>query len=888
MGQRPSWDIIAGQFLDFFRARGHTVVPSSSLVPTNDPTLLFTNAGMVQFKDVFLGTENRSYRRAASLQKIMRVQGKHNDLADVGGDTLHHTFFLMLGNFSFGDYFKVEAIQYAWELMTRVYRVDPTRLVMTTLDTDNESVAAWKDVGVPAERIFRMGEATNFWMMGEIGPCGPNSEIHYDWGPEHCTCHQPDCSVALDNGCRRWLEVWNLVFMQYDQRPDGTRVPLATPGVDTGMGLERMTSVLQGVNDDYGTDLFVPLMDRVQEILRHTDAQRREHVVAYRVLADHGRAMTFLLGDGVVPGNEGRSYVLRMIMRRAMRFGRAAGASRPVLTDLASTVIELMGGAYPELTQQGAFILKAVAGEEVRFTQTLANGLVRLEALMAEVQARGDRTIPGEDVFRLYDTYGFPLEMTQDIAKEHGLDIDAIGFEQAMAAQRTRARGAHTFVATATDQRYTTLASQGLTTEFLGYVKLKTRARVRALMIDGEVVDHAETGSDVEVVLDQTPFYAESGGQVGDTGTLRARSGSVAVRDTRRPLPGIIVHIGKVTEGIIRTEQVVRAEVDRLRRWDIMRNHTATHLLHRALRETLGEHARQAGSLVAPDRLRFDFFHLAPLTDDERSAIEARVNERIFDDLPVRARWMSYDAAIAQGAVALFGEKYGDRVRMIQIDDYSRELCGGTHVARTSQIGIFKLTEEGSVGAGARRLEAVTGRGAYGRMREEDATLRYLAMLTRATPPEIPDRVRKLVARVKALEAAAQGDRRVVADEDLDAIRARAQTIEGISMMTGRIDGLTQEVLRTVGDRLKAHRERTVVVVGTVLEGRAHLVAMVTRDLVGRVHAGELVKAVAALIDGNGGGRAEVAQGAGKNAEHLDTALAQVPNLLQRQLAAVR
>ncbi len=885
---QPKWDTVAGRFLEFFRAHGHTIVPSSSLVPANDPTLLFTNAGMVQFKDVFLGLEVRAERRAASLQKVMRVQGKHNDLAIVGPSPRHHTFFLMLGNFSFGDYFKPEAIAYAWELMTRVYGIEPDRFTVTTFETDDESVAAWRSVGVPESRILRMGEKTNFWMMGDVGPCGPNSELHYDWGPEYCTCHRPDCSVALDNDCLRWLEVWNLVFMQYEQRADGARVPLPKPGVDTGMGLERITSVLQGVNDDYGTDLFVPIMDRLQSILGHSDAQRRVHNVAYRVLADHGRAMTFLIGDGVVPGNEGRSYVLRMIMRRAVRFAKAAGANRPILPELADAVIAQMGGAYPELERQRPFILKAVEGEEDRFTQTLVSGLARLEELIANVQRRGERTIPGEDVFRLYDTFGFPLEMTQDVVRERGVTIDTEGFEQAMAAQRARARGTQVFGAVESDRRYATLIAEGLSSEFLGYSKVRARGKILALLANGVNLDQATSGQEVEVVLDRTPFYAEGGGQVGDIGVLRSRSGVIAIRDTRRPATGIIVHVGQVTEGVIRKGQTVQAEVDRPRRWDIMRNHTATHLLHRALRETLGDHVRQAGSLVAPDRLRFDFVHLTPLTDDERVTIESRVNERIFDDLPVRARWMSYEEAVAQGAMALFGEKYGDRVRVISVDGYSRELCGGTHVVRTSQIGLFKVTDEGSVAAGVRRLEAVTGRGAYTFMRGQETTLRSLAAILRVVPTEVPDRVRKLAERVKALEREVDVAQASVGREDLDAIRARAQDVEGIRVITGRVDGLTHEALRRIGDRLKDQTDRTVVVVGSVREERVNLVAMVTRDLVGRVHAGELVKAVATIVGGTGGGRPEVAQAGGRDPEKLDAALAEVPHLLQRHLARVQ
>src|SRR2546428_79563 len=631
-----NWRSVADAFLEFFRTRDHVVVPSSPLVPAGDPTLLFTNAGMVQFKDVFLGRERRAYTRAATLQKCMRVQGKHNDLDNVGPSPWHHTFFQMLGNFSFGEYFKPEAVAYAWELMTKGYGVDPPQLTITVHTTDQDAAAAWRAVGVPDSRILRLGDTTNFWMMADVGPCGPTSELHYDWGPQHCTCGRSDCSVALDNGCLRWLEIWNLVFMQFDQRADGTRLPLPKPGVDTGMGLERIASVLQDTHDDYRTDLFLPLMDRLQRILGHPDRQRAEHTVAYRVMADHGRAMTFLMADGIVPGNEGRSYVLRMIMRRAMRVGRSAG----------------------------------------------------------------------------------------------GLE-----------AERERARAARSWGGgRGEDRRYAQVVRKGISTEFVGYTKHAARARIVAVLVDGDPVGEADTGAQVEVILDRTPFYAEGGGQVGDAGRVRASTGAVEVVDTQRPAGELIVHRGRVASGTIRAGQSVRAEVDVPRRWDIMRNHTATHLLHRALREVLGEHARQAGSLVAPDRLRFDFVHLAALTSEQRGAIERRVNEQILADLPVRAQWMSYEEATRLGAMALFGEKYGDRVRVISVGAYSRELCGGTHLSRTSQAGLFKITAESGVAAGVRRIEAVTGRGAYALLTRQESILNALSQELNAESEALPGR----------------------------------------------------------------------------------------------------------------------------------------------------
>ncbi|HEU4798853.1 MAG TPA: alanine--tRNA ligase, partial [bacterium] len=748
---KPTWTSVAETFLEFFRARGHTVVPSSSLIPANDPTLLFTNAGMVQFKDTFLGLERRPYERAASLQKCMRVQGKHNDLETVGPSPWHHTFFQMLGNFSFGDYFKREAVAYAWELMTQSYGIDPERLVITVLEPDDEAHRAWKALGLPEARILRMGEETNFWMMADVGPCGPTSELHYDWGPEHCSCRQPNCSVALDNGCLRWLEAWNLVFMQFDQRPDGTRVPLPKPGVDTGMGLERIVSILQGVNDNYATDMFVPIMDRLQRIRGDGADARRQHALAYRVMADHGRAMTFLLADGVTPGNEGRGYVLRMIMRRAMRFAKSTGTTRPFLRELAGAVIEEMKSVYPELEMQRSFVEAAARSEEERFAQTLTAGLERLEELIASALREGRRVLPGEEVFRLYDTYGFPVEMTRDVARERGLEVDEAGFKRAMETQRERARAAQTFTSAGDTQRYAQLAAEGLTSEFVGYTKHNVRGRITALFVRGTRGDKGGAGDEVEVVLDRTPFYPEGGGQVGDTGALTTASGSVTITDTKRAPGGIILHLGKVERGNIRVGQPVRAIIDRARRLDIMRNHTATHLLHQALREVLGEHARQAGSLVAPDRLRFDVIHLTALTAEQREAVERIVNEKILADLTVRGQWLSYEEAVKKGAMALFGEKYGDRVRMISIDRYSRELCGGTHLSRTAQIGLFKITSEGASSSGVRRLEAVTGRGVLALIARQESVLRAVAEQLRVTPDEVPARVRRLSDQLREL-----------------------------------------------------------------------------------------------------------------------------------------
>jgi len=863
--RRTGWKEAAQTFLDYFQERGHAVVPSSPLVPANDPTLLFTNAGMVQFKDAFLGLEARPYLRAATLQKCMRVQGKHNDLETVGPSPWHHTFFLMLGNFSFGDYFKREAIGFAHDLMTRSYGIAPDRLVATVYETDDEAHAAWQALGIPAPRLLRMGEKTNFWMMAEVGPCGPTSELHYDWGAEHCSCGRPDCSVALDNGCLRWLEVWNLVFMQFDQQSDGRRIPLPRPGVDTGMGLERLMTVLQGVPDVYRTDLFASLLDRLQEVLGHDRMRRELHEVAYRVMADHGRAMTFLLADGVVPGNEGRGYVLRMIMRRAMRFARAAGAQHSFLGEVAGAVVEAMGEVYPELYAQRAFIQTAARGEEDRFAVTLSAGIGRLDELIAQTRASGGAILPGEEVFRLYDTYGFPVEMTRDVARERGLAIDEAGFDVAMAAQRERARAAQAFAAPVEDRRVAALADEGITTEFVGYAKDAVRAKVLALFTGGERVETATAQQEVELVLDQTPFYPAGGGQVGDTGTITVGRSVVEIRDTKRTAGGLILHLGIVRRGSVGVGESARAAIDAARRQDVMRNHTATHLLHKALRETLGEHARQAGSLVAEDRLRFDFVHLTPLTPSQREAVEARVNDQVLTDLPVRASWLDFQSAVAQGAMALFGEKYGDRVRMISINGYSRELCGGTHLKRTGQIGLFKITQEGGVAAGVRRIEAVTGRGALAYVAREEAALRSAAEELRTIPEEVPDRVRRLAGQIRELErrvrSGAAGPQSSA--EIVDRALAAPVTADGLRVVLLESKADAPEALRAQVDVLRdafdARGEAAVIVLVSPTSGR--LVAARTRRSVPSVDAGRLLRTLAHEFGGSGGGRPEMAQG---------------------------
>ncbi len=882
-------DEVREAFLRYFEARGHTRVPSSSLVPAGDPTLLFTNAGMVQFKDVFLGLEQRPYRRAVTVQKCMRVSGKHNDLENVGPSPHHHTFFEMLGNFSFGDYFKRDAARFAWEFVTGTLRLPPERLVFTVFEDDDEAAEAWAALGVSPERVFRMGEQTNFWMMGDIGPCGPTSELHYDWGPQACTCGRPDCSVALDIGCGRWLEIWNLVFMQYNQAPDGTRIRLPRPGVDTGMGLERIVRVIQDAPSTYDTDLFTPVLDRIQTLLGHSDAERATHTVAYRVLADHARAMTFLTADGVVPGNEGRGYVLRMIMRRAMRFARRAGASGPVLGALADAVIAVMGGAYPDLRTSTAFIHQVLGAEEERFGQTLGAGLARLDDLVAELRRTGSRVLPGTEVFRLYDTYGFPPDLTRDVAREHGLEMDEAGFAAEMARQKERSRAATDAAAALIKRAQYAQLREGpgaiSATTFVGYEQLEAEGRILALVCDGQRVPLAAAGAEVEVVCDRTPFYAEAGGQVGDTGEIRAAGGAVAVADTQRPIPDLWVHRGRVTSGTVREGDPVRLAVDAGRRRDIMRNHTATHLLHQALREVLGEHARQAGSLVAPDRLRFDFVHLEALLPEERARIEARVNDQALAAMPVRTEIMPYQEAVQTGAMALFGEKYGDRVRVVSVDDYSRELCGGTHVGSTAEIGLFLITGEGSVGAGVRRIEAVTGRAAVARAHGAQAGLRAAAETLRVTPEELPTRVKQLADRVRALEREVGGARVRVAAPDPEALVQAAQDVDGVAVVGVAVSGADQAVLRALGDRIKPRLPSGIIVAAAPQDGRLEIVVMATPGAVARgAEAAKVMRVLNRRLGTRGGGRAELAQGGGGDPARLEAVLADLPAVVREAM----
>ena len=861
---------IRASFLEFFRKNGHTVVASSPLVPGNDPTLLFTNAGMVQFKDCFLGKEKRDYSRAVSSQRCVRAGGKHNDLENVGYTARHHTFFEMLGNFSFGDYFKREAIHYAWNFITGTLGIPKDRLWVTVFREDDEAARIWvEEIGVDPTRCTRMGEKSNFWAMGDTGPCGPCTEIFYDHGAE--IPGGPPGSPDEDGD--RYVEIWNLVFMQYERAVDGTLTPLPKPSVDTGMGLERICAVMQGVHSNYDIDLFKSLIRAAAELTGTTDLDSS----SLRVIADHIRACAFLIVDGVVPSNEGRGYVLRRIIRRAIRHGYKLGQTRPFFHKLVPALAEEMGAAYPELVADSERVMQILAQEEDRFAETLATGMALLDAETAKLASN---VIPGEVAFKLYDTFGFPLDLTADVARERNLEVDRAGFDAAMEAQRRMAKAASKFGA---DQR-STLTLEGKT-GFLGYEKLADSGRVVALIADGAQVQRLEAGQPGRVVLDQTPFYAESGGQVGDSGRLLGSDSAFAVNDTQK-IGASFAHIGVVETGAIQVGDVLRAQVDGERRADIMRNHTATHLLHAALRQVLGRHVLQKGSLVAADRLRFDFSHHQAVSPAELQSIEQLVNEQIRHNAAADTHVMGFDEAVAAGAMALFGEKYESDVRVLKVGDFSMELCGGTHVSRAGDIGFFKIITESGVAAGVRRIEAVTGKGAYEWVLRTEQTLRDIAGLLRGSREEAEEKVRELLERTRKQDKEIQQLKAKLASGQGGDLSSQAVTVEGIKVLATQIDGADAKSLRDALDRFKDKLGSSVVVLATVEAGKVVLVAGVSADLITKVKAGDLVGAVASQVGGRGGGRPDFAQAGGTQPENLAAALASVVSLVRTRLAA--
>ena len=865
---------IRRKFLDFFAAEGHQEVASSPLVPHGDPTLLFTNAGMVQFKDVFLGLEQRPYRRAATAQRCVRAGGKHNDLDNVGYTARHHTFFEMLGNFSFGDYFKRDAIRFAWSFLTEVMRLPAERLWVTVHPEDDEAAEIWLDeVGVPESRFRRISGDDNFWSMGDVGPCGPCTEIFYDHGPD--VTGGPPGSPDADGD--RYIEIWNLVFMQYERLTDGSLKPLPRPSVDTGMGLERLAAVLQGVHDNYDTDIFRGLIDAAARVIGTDDVASR----SLRVIADHIRSSAFLIADGVLPGNEGRGYVLRRIIRRAARHGARLGAAGPFFHRLVAPLVAAMGDAYPELAAAQAAVETALRDEEERFAQTLSHGLAILER---DMQGLGGQLIPGETIFKLYDTYGFPVDLTADIARERGLALDLDGFEQAMAQQRERARAASQFHADEDLRLGDVLDAATLAAHrFTGYEHEEDRARVVALLRDGEPVERMEAGQPASVVLDHTPFYAESGGQVGDTGALQGPAGAFVVADTRKE-GAVHVHLGTLERGALSVGDEVTARVDTARRMRIRANHSATHLLHAALREVLGGHVAQKGSLVNAERLRFDFSHGKPVSADELARIETLVNAQIRGNAQAEVREMALADAQAAGAMALFGEKYGEHVRVLRLGDFSIELCGGTHVTRAGDIGLFKIVSESAVAAGVRRIEAVAGEGAIDWLRSADERLRRIAATLQAGEADMLDKLEQLLARQREQDKELDRLRGKLASQAGDGLLDQAVDVAGTKVLAAQLDITDAKALREQADRLRDKLGSAVLVLAGVAGDKVSLVAAVSADLTARVKAGELVGAVAQQVGGKGGGRPDMAMAGGNQPQALPAALAGVTDWVRQRL----
>lgn len=858
---------IREKFLRYFESKGHTIVASSPLVPANDPTLLFTNSGMVQFKDVFLGREQRPYKRATSSQRSVRAGGKHNDLENVGYTARHHTFFEMLGNFSFGDYFKRDAIHYAWELLTKVYQLPAERLWVTVYQDDDEAFAIWaNEVGVPADRIIRIGDnkgaryaSDNFWQMADTGPCGPCSEIFYDHGPE--VWGGPPGSPEQDGD--RYIEVWNLVFMQFERDESGTLTPLPKPCVDTGMGLERIAAVLQHVHSNYEIDLFQNL---IKGVARETGCKELTNP-SLRVIADHIRACSFLVVDGVIPGNEGRGYVLRRIVRRALRHGNKLGQTQPFFYKCVADLVKQMGDAYPELVRESARVAATLKQEEERFGETLEKGMGILNAALA-VLAKGSK-LDGQTAFTLYDTFGFPLDLTADVCRERGVEIDEAGFEVAMTRQREQARAAGKFKAVET------LEYSGEPTTFVGYETLSQSAKITALYRDGLAVQSVQTGDHAVVVLSKTPFYAESGGQVGDAGGLSASHATFVVEDTQKISADVFGHHGVVLSGELKVGEEIKASVDLVRRAHTVRNHSATHLLHKALREVLGTHVQQKGSLVDAEKTRFDFSHNQAVSDDEIRRIEEIVNAEILSNQATRAQVMAFDDAIAHGAMALFGEKYGEQVRVLDIGS-SCELCGGTHVSRTGDIGLFKITSESGVAAGIRRIEAVTGENALSLLQSLEERMAQAATLIKAPPTELPARLAQIMDNVRAMEKEIARLKSKLAASAGDDLVGQAIDVGGVKVLAVQIDGADVASMRETLDKLKGALKSAAIVLAAVDSGKVTLIAGVTADLIQTLKAGELVNHVALQVGGKGGGRPDMAQAGGTDPSNLPKALASV------------
>ncbi len=872
---------IRRSFFEYFGKNGHTVVASSSLIPQDDPTLLFTNAGMVQFKRVFTGDETRNYRRAVSIQKCLRAGGKHNDLENVGFTARHHTFFEMLGNFSFGDYFKKEAIRMGWEFLTLVLGLSPEKLWVSVYKKDDEAYDLWlKTIGIPQERLVRLGEKDNFWQMGDTGPCGPCSEIIIDQGPG-TGCGRPECAVGCD--CDRYLELWNLVFMQYERKTSGELIPLPRPSIDTGMGLERISAVVQGVKSNYDSDLFMPLIGAISK--ESGVSYDSVHSVSLRVIADHMRAAAFLISDGVMPSNEGRGYVLRRIMRRGARHARLIGINEPFLYRNVVHVTELMKGHYPELHMNRDIISTVTHREEEGFINTLEQGMKILDDVIREVKENGNKTIPGEILFKLYDTYGFPLDITAEIARENDLVLDEAGFQGAMETQRERARRAW-----AGQEKikpvYQSIMSV-VSTKFVGYERLESAGRVSAIIKDGVSVERAFSGDEIEVAFDSTPFYGESGGQVGDKGVGIGPEGGIDVTDTIKPLD-VIISKAKVTSGSIRIGEEWVLKVNKGLRRGAARSHTATHMLQAALKQILGGHVKQAGSLVEPDRLRFDFVHFKPLTEGEIEDIEGVLNEKIRENVSVVTDVMDIDSALKGGATALFGEKYGNEVRVVQVEDFSKELCGGTHCKATGDIGVIKIISESGIAAGVRRIEAFTGEASLRYLRETEERLGEICEVVKATRDDVTSKTDRLVSSVREQEKEMARLKEKLAVSRAGDFASEVRDIAGIKVLAKKAEGMNMDELRNFGDSLRSRIGSGIVSVGSEVDGKAAILVMVTKDLSEKFNARDIINEIAGLVDGRGGGRPDMAQAGGKRPEGLEDALSRVAEVVNKMAGEIK
>ncbi|MBW1641277.1 MAG: alanine--tRNA ligase [Deltaproteobacteria bacterium] len=863
-------------FLEYFKKQDHQIVRSSSLVPRDDPTLLFANAGMVPFKRVFLGEEKRNYVRATTSQKCVRAGGKHNDLENVGYTARHHTFFEMLGNFSFGDYFKEKAIEFAWDLLINGYKLPEEKLWVSVYQDDDEAFDFWQNkIGVKEERIVRLGEEDNFWSMGETGPCGPCSEILIDRG-EAFGCDKPDCKVGCE--CDRYLEIWNLVFMQYNRDASGKMTPLPKPSIDTGMGLERILAVIQDTPTNYETDLILPIIQKVEQLAGRALGDSPTDDIAMKVVADHTRSAAFLIGDGVLPSNEGRGYVLRRIMRRAIRYGRNIGLMKPFLHETADVVFRLMKSAYPELSESAAFITNVIKNEEIRFSETLDNGLKVLNDTLADMRAQDQRVVAGGVIFKLYDTYGFPVDIVRDVVRDENMTLDMDGFNTHMENQRDQSRSIVSF--TKVSDAYKKITAKGILSEFSGYDQNSMDSEILILVQDGKEVKQAKAGSSVEVVTAATPFYAESGGQVGDQGKIFNKKLEIDIHDTIKDPTGLIIHKGDIVSGSIKKGDTVTLSVEKTKRSATARNHTATHLLHYALREVLGDHVKQAGSMVAPDRLRFDFAHFSQVETKDLERIESIVNTRVLEYIPVQIDEMDAEEAFSSGATALFEEKYGDRVRVISLDDFSKELCGGTHAERTGDIGLFKILSESSVASGVRRIEAVTGHTAMEHTQQVSKIVQEAARLVKEKPEDITRRIEKMLSDMKSLEKEVEQLKIQAVSKTTESIEDDIKKISDIHVLVKKVSIDNTAALRELADKYKDKIKSGVVVLGSINGSKVMLIAVVTKDLVDKYHAGEIIKQVAKIAGGSGGGRPDMAQAGGSKPEKLDAALAIVEELI--------